>query len=237
MIPNAQPKKRKSIKFVSIFIGILGIILMVLGVGAFSQSLVPSGWVRVQGTVVSYEADPSIRYPDGGYPIYQFIVDGKIYRVKGAHYNYKPQIPALGDKHEIAYSPNDPNQAEAVYNNGWVYWTMFGFGLFFFVMALYMYRVSRKLALSYGSSGREGFSWNPVAKSYSQVKFYKKFWFFVTSFMLFPLGPFLVLVCNRHLYRNKNGHVYESSKSYRLMAVPLGILVAAAIIRVWFLYG
>jgi hypothetical protein len=172
--------------------------------------------------------EPSVRYGEKTYPIYQFTVDGRNYEVKGAAHKYKPQVPAVGSMKEVAYPPNDPGQARVVYNIGWALWGLSGLGLFVFVMAAYLYRVTT-------NPGRAGMSWHPINIAYSQVKFYKKFWFLVTSVILFPLGPFLVLLCNRHLYRTSNGRVYESGTSHRITTVALGVLTAVAIIQVWVL--
>lgn len=148
MNSNNKPKKRniaKTTKIVSIFVGIIGVFLMVIGVGSYFTQQIPSDWVRVNGTVVGFQEIASIRHPQSTSPIYQFTVNGQSYRVQGSVHHYKWQLPEMGEGKPIAYPANNPNQARVVNNLGWALWALSGLGVFVFVLAVYLYRKAKTL--------------------------------------------------------------------------------------------
>lgn len=98
-----------------IFLILFGAVFAGAGIFAISNTKIDPSWTRVSGQVV----DSSSRISDGSTtytPIVQYSANGQTYKVtSSASSSFYPNI---GDKREIAYNPNRPDQAKVVEGTG-----------------------------------------------------------------------------------------------------------------------
>lgn len=98
--------------FSLIFVLLSGVSFTATGIFAINSSKIDPAWTRISGEVVGSssrtDSDGSTNYT----PIIQYLVNGKSYKITSR--SGSSSYPNIGDKREVAYNPNRPDQAKVV---------------------------------------------------------------------------------------------------------------------------
>jgi len=133
------------LRLASFGFGFFGICFILLGIGAYLLfNYVESGSVEVQGRVVSLQASKN---EGGGYaPVIEYEWNG----VTKTHYSEVYSSPPdfeTGQVVPVWVNPDNPDSATVIYEStaSLLLWIFEGMGAFFLVIAVVLFRISRKI--------------------------------------------------------------------------------------------
>jgi len=102
-----------------------GIVFFGAGLFAVMDTKIDRNWIKTSAEVVDFFKNRSAGKRGGlDRPVYEYSVDGRSYRITsniGSQFN-----PAVGERGEVAYNPDRPDQAKVVESAGsWLFLLMF----------------------------------------------------------------------------------------------------------------
>lgn len=114
---------------------VMGVVALGVGIITMKASKIDPSWQHVTGRINDYSSNVDTTDNTKTYrAIVDYEVDGESYQIKSSFGN--SSIPVKGDPKEVAYNPNDPNDAKVVDGaGGFVGWVIMAFGAGFLVAA------------------------------------------------------------------------------------------------------